>query len=198
MQQAAQNRDHLTDESEPRFVLSSGRAGVWNLAQLSRILSFILGGLVLCLAALKAIAGINVEGAFAWLNTLFGPVFIIAYLLLVGVAIIAWVKGHGANSVAAVDPWWEAGTQAASGIATLALTFTLLGISIGISALAETQLSPETVPEVISHLTEQFGRAFMTTIVGLPTSHVLRALLSVQASTRRRQFEMAANREVTF
>ena len=196
MQQAVPNRARSTDEREPRFVLSSGRAGRWNLAQLSRILSFILGGFVLCLASLKAIAGIDVQGAFAWLNTLFGPVFIIAYLLLVGVAVIAWVKGHSANSVATVDPWWEAGVQAASGIATLALTFTLLGISIGISALAETPLSPETVPEVISHLTEQFGRAFMTTIVGLPTSHVLRALLSIQASARRRQFEMAAKHTV--
>ena len=63
--------------------------------------------------------------------------------------------------------WRAAGLQAASGIATFALTFTLFGISIGIGSLAEQPLTPETVRVVIADLTGQFSLAFMTTVIGL-------------------------------
>tara|TARA_B100000683_G_scaffold220295_1_gene217084 strand:- start:1019 stop:1255 length:237 start_codon:yes stop_codon:yes gene_type:complete len=69
--------------------------------------------------------------------------------------------------------------QTANGVTTLALTFTLLGISLGIGGLAEQNLTPETVQTVIRDLTANFSLAFMTTVVGLPMSAILRALLVV-------------------
>ena len=75
--------------------------------------------------------------------------------------------------------WLEAGLQAANGITTLALTYTLLGISLGIGMLAERSLSPETVQGIVQDLTAQFSMAFLTTVIGLPLSAVLRTLLLV-------------------
>lgn len=152
----------------------------------ARTISLLLGFGVLALAGMKAMTGWDVPTALTTANAMFGPVFLALYLGLVSIALAAWLKGRISAQPATQDPWWEAGMQAASGIATLALTFTLLGISIGIGGLSGTPLSPETVPDVIATLTEQFGRAFMTTIVGLPTSHVLRALLAINAAERRK------------
>ena len=39
-----------------------------------------------------------------------------------------------------------------------------------------------TVQEVIRGLTERFSLAFMTTVIGLPTSALLRALLSISGA----------------
>ena len=83
--------------------------------------------------------------------------------------------------------WTEAGLQAANGIATLALTYTLLGISLGIGTLAEQELTPETVRHVIRGLTSQFSLAFMTTVVGLPTAAILRTLLVVTHAQKQGQ-----------
>ena len=79
----------------------------------------------------------------------------------------------------AYQPWLVAGIQAANGVATLALTYTLLGISLGIGSLAGQELTPDTIQGVIKVLTENFSLAFMTTVVGLPTSALLRSLLLV-------------------
>ena len=75
--------------------------------------------------------------------------------------------------------WLEAGLQAANGVTTLALTYTLLGISLGVGSMAENELSPDTIQTVVRNLTAQFSMAFLTTVVGLPLSAVLRTLLLV-------------------
>jgi hypothetical protein len=75
---------------------------------------------------------------------------------------------------------YDAGMQAANGISTLALTFTLLGISLGIGTLSEQPLTPESVNGIIGELTKQFSMAFMTTVVGLPSSAILRAWVSLR------------------
>ena len=69
--------------------------------------------------------------------------------------------------------------QSANGVTTLALTYTLLGISLGIGSLAGQTLTPDTVQAVIRDLTANFSLAFMTTVVGLPASALLRAALTV-------------------
>ncbi len=73
----------------------------------------------------------------------------------------------------------EAGMQAANGISTLALTYTLFGISLGIGALAQESLSPDNINRVISILTSQFSIAFMTTVIGLPTAAIVRAWIAI-------------------
>ena len=78
--------------------------------------------------------------------------------------------------------WLESGLHGANGVSTLALTYTLLGISLGIGTLSEQELTPDTVQTVISQLTDHFSLAFMTTVVGLPTSAALRALMLISHS----------------
>jgi len=67
----------------------------------------------------------------------------------------------------------------------LALTYTLLGISLGIGGLAEQTLTPDTVQEVIRSLTAKFSLAFLTTVIGLPTAALLRAILMVSYTKNR-------------
>jgi len=118
----------------------------------------------------------NLGEIFTWLDAVFGPVFIAIYLLLCVISISAALRLENKDG----EVWYELGSQSAGGIATLALTFTLLGISLGIESLAQRELSPETVGAVISDLTRHFSTAFLTTIVGLPTANLLRAWLAVR------------------
>ena len=74
-----------------------------------------------------------------------------------------------------VDPinkkfWFETGLQLSNLISTIALTYTLLGISLGIGELSSSKLDVETINITISKLTEQFSMAFMTSVIGLPLS----------------------------
>ena len=55
----------------------------------------------------------------------------------------------------------------------------MLGISLGIGTLAEEQLTPDTVQAVVKNLTKHFSLAFMTTVVGLPCSAILRSLIQI-------------------
>ena len=75
--------------------------------------------------------------------------------------------------------WVEVGTQAANGVTTLALTFTLLGISLGIGSLADQALTPSSIQKVIADMTANFSLAFMTTVIGLPLSALLRSLIVI-------------------
>ncbi|MFT5840733.1 MAG: hypothetical protein ACI9UT_003247 [Flavobacteriales bacterium] len=65
------------------------------------------------------------------------------------------------------DFLYDVGMQAANGISILAMTFTLLGISLGIGCLSEQPVTPSSVKEIIGELTKQFSMVFMTTVVGL-------------------------------
>jgi len=125
----------------------------------------------------------NVGDIIDWAQRVFGPAFILIYSLLISISLRGWIRAkslRGSPQSAAVD--LEIGLQAAAGVATLALTFTLLGISLGIGGLADTPLNPETVNTVIAGLCRHFATAFMTSVVGLPTAAVLRALLHIEQS----------------
>ena len=69
--------------------------------------------------------------------------------------------------------------HASNGVATLGLTYTLLGISLGIAALSQHQLTPDTVQQVIGQLTRYFSMAFLTSVVGVPVAAGLRAIILV-------------------
>jgi len=84
-----------------------------------------------------------------------------------------------------VDFWQSVALQAAGAVTSLALTFTLLGISLGIGSLAGQPLTPDTVQDVIQELTANFSLAFMTTVVGLPSATLLRAVAVIAGNRRR-------------
>ncbi|MGB0310816.1 MAG: hypothetical protein ACPGFY_09710, partial [Candidatus Puniceispirillaceae bacterium] len=69
--------------------------------------------------------------------------------------------------------------QASAGITTLALTYTLLGICLGIGGLSDANLSADTINQVITDLTAQFSTAFMSSVIGLPISAAMRTLLII-------------------
>ena len=149
----------------------------------SQALSYYLGALVLGLAA-AAIFDLPQPGEIiSWAMRVLGFTFLALLSALILVALYSWVRlaRHGVPPEQCLA-WQEAGMHAANGIATLGLTYTLFGISLGIGELAGQELTPATVQEVIRGLTERFSLAFMTTVIGLPTSALLRALLSISGA----------------
>ena len=148
----------------------------------SRASSYLLGGLVILLAFAAVTTGLRITEMTEWAWQVLGFTFMGLLTALVFAALFCWVRLSTPHDKLHGELWLTAGVQAANGIATLALTYTLLGISLGIGSLAGQELTPETVQGVIQSLTGSFSMAFMTTIIGLPTSALLRAVLLISAS----------------
>jgi hypothetical protein len=137
-----------------------------------------MGGLALALAVAVLMTSNNVSDIANWAREVLGWSFVVILASLVFLALYSWVRMLQLNGVGD-EVWFEAGVQAANGVTTLALTFTLLGISLGIGTLAGQELTPETIQPVIQKMTANFSLAFMTTVVGLPISALLRSLIIV-------------------
>lgn len=151
-----------------------------------RLTSYVLGVSVLALALAMAAWSIEPETIIGWALDILSPGFVgLLGALLLGAAYCLFRMLMEGEEEAAADFWLNAGLQLANGVATLALTFTLFGISVGIGSLAHQGLTPETVNGVIREVTESFSLAFATTVVGLPLSAALRALLVVAHGRRR-------------
>ena len=147
----------------------------------SRGLSYGLGSSVLVIAVAVAASSMQPAQIADWALQAFGPSFISALTVLVLITVISWLRQRSlAHDPLTRHVWVEIGLHAAGGIATLALTFTLLGISLGIGTLADRPLNPDTVASIVGELTRHFSMAFMTTVVGLPLSALLRALIQVE------------------
>ena len=154
----------------------------------SRALSGFLGLTAIVLAVAVFATPMDVEGIVDWADRIFGAVFIVMFAAMVYTAILSIVQVRTiAPHLPGYRSWFETGLQAANGVATLALTYTLLGISLGIGSLAYQTLTPDSIQSVVQGLTEHFSMAFMSTVVGLPVSAALRAVLLV---TRSRAEEM--------
>ena len=155
------------------------RAALTALDSGSRTMSVFLGVVVIGLFAAAMATSLEAGEIMRWAREVFGITFIVALAGLVMTALHSW---RGLTVDGEVDQTkFETGLQAANGIATLALTFTLLGISLGIGSLAGHDLGPATIQAVIQDLTRHFSMAFLTTVVGLPVSAVLRAMLMITA-----------------
>ena len=142
----------------------------------SRAVALMLGGIVLGLAGIVMATSWTAADVAGWAERVFGATFIALTAGLIFTAIFSWLK---LRQTGGAKVWLEAGLQASTGVATLALTYTLLGISLGVGSLATQELNPMTVRVVIRELTENFSLAFLTTVVGLPVSAVLRTILLV-------------------
>jgi hypothetical protein len=137
----------------------------------------IIGLSVIALAGLSYLTNMTLSALLDWAKVVFGWSFALLFSALTVIGIVASQKlRKGCNPYY----WYEVGQQAANGISTLALTFTLLGISLGIGSLSEQPLNPENIQHIISNLTAQFSTAFMTTVVGLPTASLIRAWVGIQ------------------
>lgn len=154
----------------------------------AKAMSIMLGSGVIGLAVVSAMTGQSLQRIVEWSDKIFGGLFLAMFAGLLYASVLALIKVHGrAANEPGLRAWFESGVQSANAIATLALTYTLLGISLGIGSLAGQELNPETIPHVIKGLTEHFSMAFMTTVIGLPVSAALRsALLVAQARAEDR------------
>lgn len=145
-----------------------------------KTLGYGLGGLIIIMALAVYMTQMEISGILNWVEQVFSISFISSYLLLMSVGVYAGVQISRADQVSGqAEYWFEIGQQAAGGVATLALTFTLLGLSLGIGSLADKDISPETISIIIQGLTGHFSTAFMTTVVGLPSANALRAFVSI-------------------
>ena len=149
-------------------------------------LSLMLGGVVIGLASFVMFTGQSSAMAVAWAFEVLGLPFLLLLASLVFAGLLCLVKLLATRSI--LDgtkrdtqriKWLQAGLQSCNGIATLALTFTLLGISLGIGRLSEGGLTPENINSVIADLTAHFSLAFMTSVIGLPLSAAMRTALIV-------------------
>ena len=152
----------------------------------SQAASYLMGAVVLGAAGLAALWSLQIGDIASWAFDVLGAGFIGLLTVLVLATAYCLVQLHRVRDDAeAADFWLIAGVQLAGGVATLALTYTLFGISLGIGTLAGQGLTPETVQNVISDLTASFSLAFMTTVVGLPLSAALRTILVIVHGKQR-------------
>ena len=145
-----------------------------------RSIYWVVGTFIIIFAGISLITQMSLLELMALVNRHFGVTFVSLYVLLVSIALFAMQRLW--NDASQVFYWSEIGLQTANGISTLALTFTLFGISMGIGSLSGQPLSQNNIESVISELTAQFSVAFMTTVVGLPTAALLRAIISVRVA----------------
>ena len=145
----------------------------------SNVIGLFFGTGIILLALASYLTQMSVVDLMSWLQKVFSWSFVLIFSVLCSISVVAGASiQKGKNN----DFLYEVGLHAASGISTLALTFTLLGISLGIGTLAEQPLTPDSVNGLIGELTKQFSMAFMTTVVGLPSSAILRAWVSLRFS----------------
>ena len=150
----------------------------------SRAVSYLLGGVAIALAVAALFTSSSAAEITRWAHEVLGWSFVALLGSLIFVALFAWIRMNSDDG-GDDDVWPEIGIQAANGVTTLALTYTLLGISLGIGSLAGQDLTPDTVQTVIRKMTANFSLAFMTTVIGLPVSAALRSLLIVTLARNR-------------
>jgi hypothetical protein len=151
----------------------------------SQAATYLLGGAAVILAVAAVATSASAGDVAQWIRDVLGFTFIALLGTLIFIVLFCLARLNSKSEQSDNDRvWFEAGIQAANGITTLALTFTLLGISLGIASLAEHELSPETIRDVIRDMTANFSLAFMTTVVGLPVSAVLRSILLIGIARR--------------
>lgn len=152
----------------------------------SQAASYFLGAVVLVAAGLAALWSLRIDDIAGWAFDVLGAGFIGLLTSLVLATVYCLVRlrqARGDDEIA--DFWFLTGAQLAGGVATLALTYTLFGISLGIGSLAGQGLTPDTVQGIIRELTASFSLAFMTTVIGLPLSAALRTILVVVHGRQR-------------
>ncbi len=151
----------------------------------SRAVSFLLGSLAIGLAFAAMATSSSAAQITDWAGQVLGWTFVFLLASLIFICLFSWVRLLRDGTTPATEVWLQAGVQAANGVTTLALTFTLLGISLGIGSLAGQDLTPDTIQSVIRKMTANFSLAFMTTVIGLPISALLRSLLIVTDARNR-------------
>lgn len=145
----------------------------------SQALSYLLGVTVVVLVMGVYLTSAHPADLARQALLIFSPLYLVLLAGLVFATLFCWSHQRSLRDLGSRQVWTESALHAAGGVSTLALTFTLLGISLGIGTLSDQELTPQTVQGIISGLTRHFSMAFMTTVVGLPVSAALQALVRI-------------------
>ncbi len=145
---------------------------------LSQVLSIFLGSLTLILVGYMILTGNHPNKLINWSLSILGVSFVICLLTLSFAFLFCILRLKNVNLKLAKF-WFETGLQFANGISTLALTFTLLGISLGIGELSISNLDISSINKTIGNLTNKFSMAFLTSVIGLPLSYLFRSILII-------------------
>ena len=146
--------------------------------QSSQAISLLLGTLIVILLIYVLTTNNDPSFIFNWLISVLGNTFIV-FLLFLSITSIICIINVCSVEESKKKLWFESGLQLSNLIATIALTYTLLGISLGIGELSASKLEVGTINQTISRLTNQFSMAFMTSVIGLPVSAILKSLLII-------------------
>ena len=146
--------------------------------QSSQAISVVLGTLIMVLLIYVLITNNEPTFVFNWLMSVLGDTFIVILLFLTITSLICIINVYSVET-SKKKLWFESGLQLSNLISTIALTYTLLGISLGIGELSASKLDVNTINQTISKLTEQFSMAFMTSVIGLPLSAILRSIIVI-------------------
>ncbi|MEC7489955.1 MAG: hypothetical protein VYA17_10250 [Pseudomonadota bacterium] len=155
----------------------------------SKTISYLAGAVVIGLALAVMVTAEPLAAITSWAENVLGYSFVFLLGTLVFLVLFCWVKMLSEN-VEDCPVWFQSGVQAANGVTTLALTYTLLGISLGIASLSGQELTPETIQPAIQRMTSNFSLAFMTTVIGLPLSALLRGMIVI-THTHKQQIQCA-------
>lgn len=132
----------------------------------------------IAVALLVWLTGLELGELVQWLWKVFGPIFTLLYTLLL-LTCVYQIKRIETQPDSESRIAHIKAAHAASGISTVALTFTLLGISLGIGGLADTPVNADTATGLVAQLAGHFSTAFMTSVVGLPTAAAMRAWIAI-------------------
>lgn len=150
----------------------------FGINNMSQVLSFFLGILVLILGTYVILTGNHPSVLVKWSLSILGLSFVICLSLLIFFSLFCIFQLY--KSKTKLQQFWlQTGIQLSNGISTLALTYTLLGISLGIGELSMSKLDISSINETIGNLTNKFSMAFLTSVIGLPLSAFLKSILII-------------------
>jgi len=151
---------------------------ILRLNQSSQAISIFLGSIIISLFSYVLITNNSAFIVFDWLVSTLGYSFIAITTFLTITSLLCIINVINYEQFQKKF-WFETGLQLSNLISTVALTYTLLGISLGIGELSSSKLDIDTINQTISNLTEQFSMAFITSVIGLPLSGLLRSILII-------------------
>lgn len=145
---------------------------------ISQSISWFIGSVAIMFFIYMMVTGQNPNILINWGVSTLGLLFIVIFITQLILTLFCLVQLNQ-TEIQNRRYWFEFGLQVSNSISTIALTFTLFGISIGIGELSTSNLDISTINKTIGKLTEQFSMAFMTSVVGLPTSAILKSILII-------------------
>ena len=156
----------------------------------SRTTSYLVGMVIISLAVAVLVTAQPLAVITTWAEEVLGYSFVFLLSTLIFLVAFCWLKMQS-EDLYQRQTWFHAGVQAANGVTTLALTYTLLGISLGIGSLSGQELTPDTIQPAIQKMTANFSMAFMTTVIGLPLSAVSRGIIVITHTHKERSHASA-------